>query len=181
MTRANRFGRPCGRGGGQCDLGFHRAVCEATGKQAITSAFSTTFVASLRETMLARGGLQALKTRCESRDAIQGTLMTLPPPSLQGDAERARQRMRDTCKLFERAFYCAAQDRPPRVGGMTLPAALHAALAQACNPSTIALSGGIGTAYPSRRAGPKCGGAGGGYALSCGLGGRCPLRANRTG
>ena len=94
--QSNKIGGPAVAAGVTADLDFHRAVCEATGNSYYLSLFNY-LVASLRETMLA-GRLQALKRGGESRDAIQEHY-DIAASIAQGDAERARQRMRDHLQM----------------------------------------------------------------------------------
>ncbi|PJE37973.1 FadR family transcriptional regulator [Pseudooceanicola lipolyticus] len=94
--RAIRGAGPAVDTGVNADLAFHRAVCEATGNSYYLSLFNY-LGASLRETMLA-GRLQAIKVGGESRDAVQEH-HAVAAAIAKGDAESARQRMRDHLQM----------------------------------------------------------------------------------
>lgn len=94
--QTNQSDGPAVATGVSADLEFHRAVCVATGNDYYLGLFNY-LVASLRETMLA-GRLQALKRGGESRDAVQEHY-DIAASIAEGDAERARQRMRDHLQM----------------------------------------------------------------------------------
>lgn len=96
FDRASDGKAPAVATGVSADLRFHRSICEATGNSYYLSLFNY-LVASLRETMLA-GRLQALKRGSESRDAVQEH-HDIAASIAQGDAERARERMRAHLKM----------------------------------------------------------------------------------